>query len=157
MFHIYRDREYFSYQVDITRNDEVSGELGQRYTLYVRPHASLGRFVLTLTQLWESNATPNLYWFVAKFLKRKGSSQPRYYRPSSCSGKWREQMDCFMDFFKIKTGIEWQDRVLKQGTMPGSYFQYTPPVSWILWMVYRSILTCTGWWEARGETAPVQS
>lgn len=129
MFHIYRDREYFSYQVDITRNDEVSGELGQRYTLYVSLPLRFAGCVLNLAQLWESDAKPHLYWFVAKFLKRKGSSQPRYYRPSSCSGKWRDQMDCFMEFFKIKTGIEWQDRVLMQGTMPGSYFQYTPPVS----------------------------
>jgi hypothetical protein len=38
-------------------------------------------------------------------------------------------MDLFMDFFRIKTGIEWQDRVIGQGTMPSSYFQYSPPVS----------------------------
>lgn len=65
-------------------------------------------------------------------------------------------MNCFMDFFKIKTGIEWQDRVLMQGTMPGSYFQYNPPVSWILLRLGGSILTCIGWWEARRQAAPVQ-
>lgn len=80
-------------------------------------------------QLWESNAKPHLYWFTAKFLKRKGDSQPVYHRPSRCSGKWRHEMDLFMDFFRIKTGIEWQDRVLREKTMPGSFFQYSPPVS----------------------------
>lgn len=34
-----------------------------------------------------------------------------------------------MEFFRIKTGIEWEDRVLKEKTMPDSYFQYSPPVS----------------------------
>ncbi|KAH8122001.1 hypothetical protein FP744_10003232 [Trichoderma asperellum] len=111
LFHIYIDREFFSYQIDITRDDDEKGELGQRYTLY----------------LWESNAKPHLYWFTAKFIKKKGDSQPRFHRPSPCSGPWRREMDLFMDFFRIKTGIEWQDRVLKQNTMPNSFFQYSPP------------------------------
>ncbi|KAL6901717.1 hypothetical protein GGI43DRAFT_433761 [Trichoderma evansii] len=111
LFHIYIDREFFSYQIDITRDDNTKGELGQRYTLY----------------LWESNAKPHLYWFTAKFIKKKGDSQPRFHRPSPCSGPWRREMDLFMDFFHIKTGIEWQDRVLKQKTMPNLLFQYSPP------------------------------
>ncbi|OTA01588.1 hypothetical protein A9Z42_0019050 [Trichoderma parareesei] len=111
LFHIYTDRTFFSYQIDITRNDTETGDLGQRYTLY----------------LWESNAKPHLYWFAAKFIKKKGASQPSFHRPSPCSGPWRRQMDLFMDFFRIKTGIEWQDRVIGQGTMPSSYFQYSPP------------------------------
>ncbi|KAL7918925.1 hypothetical protein ACQKWADRAFT_330145 [Trichoderma austrokoningii] len=111
LFHIYIDREFFQYQIDITRDDDEKGELGQRYTLY----------------LWESNAKPHLYWFTAKFMKKKGDSQPSFHRPSPCSGPWRREMDLFMDFFRIKTGIEWQDRVLAQKTMPDSLFQYSPP------------------------------
>jgi hypothetical protein len=80
-------------------------------------------------QLWESNAKPHLYWFTAKFMKKKGDSQPSFHRPSPCSGPWRREMDLFIDFFRIKTGIEWQDRVLGQKTMPNSFFQYSPPVS----------------------------
>lgn len=39
LFHIYIDREFFQYQIDITRDDDEKGELGQRYTLYVsHPH-----------------------------------------------------------------------------------------------------------------------
>lgn len=34
-----------------------------------------------------------------------------------------------MEFFRIKTGIEWQDRVIGQNTMSNSFFQYAPPVS----------------------------
>lgn len=38
-------------------------------------------------------------------------------------------MDLFLNFFRIKTGIDWEDRVIKQGTTPLSAFQYAPPVS----------------------------
>jgi hypothetical protein len=33
-----------------------------------------------------------------------------------------------MDFFKKKTGIDWQDRVTLANTQPSAYFQYAPPV-----------------------------
>ncbi|KAJ4264890.1 hypothetical protein NW762_005133 [Fusarium torreyae] len=111
LYHLYRDRENFVYQVDLTRDDELTGEMGQKYTLC----------------LWESNAKPSLYWFTAKFLKRKGSSQPSYHRPSPHSGKWKLELSQFMDFFKKKTGIDWTDRVTLAHTMPSSYFQYAPP------------------------------
>lgn len=133
-FHIYSDRTFFSYQIDITRDDVETGELGQRYNLCVRHHQykkSLSNCSLTqnMLQLWESNAKPHLYWFTAKFMKKKGDSQPSFHRPSPCSGPWRQEMDLFMEFFRIKTGIEWQDRVVGQNTMSNSFFQYAPPVS----------------------------
>lgn len=34
-FHIYHDREFFAYEIDITRDDGERGEIGQRYTLSV--------------------------------------------------------------------------------------------------------------------------
>ncbi|KAL6414720.1 hypothetical protein AUP68_01252 [Ilyonectria robusta] len=110
-FHIYIDRDFFPYQIELTRDDEVAGEFGQKYTLC----------------LWESDAKPRLYWFTAKFLKKRGNSQPSYHRPSPCSGKWRAEMDLFMEFFRIKTGVDWEDRVIKMETMPTSFFQYAPP------------------------------
>ncbi|ATY63413.1 brct domain containing [Cordyceps militaris] len=111
LFHVYRDREFFPYKIDITRSDSDDGEFGQRYTL----------------TLWESNAKPHLYWFTAKFMRRKGDPNAGYHRPSPCSGKWRHEMNHFMNFFRIKTGIDWQDRVLLEGTTPLSSFQYSPP------------------------------
>ncbi|TQW00388.1 anthranilate synthase component II [Cordyceps javanica] len=102
LFHVYQDREFFRYQIDLTRNKSDDGEFGQRYTL----------------TLWESNAKPHLYWFTAKFMRRKGDLHAGYHRPSSCSGKWRHEMDLFKNFFRIKTGIEWQDRVLLEGGKP---------------------------------------
>ncbi|KAF4332534.1 hypothetical protein FBEOM_13665 [Fusarium beomiforme] len=111
LFHLYRDRHNFIYQVEITRDNSFTDEYGQKYYLC----------------LWESNAKPHLYWFTAKFLKHKGSSQPSYHRPSPHQGKWRAEMELFMAFFKKKTGIDWQDRVSLAQTMPSSYFQYEPP------------------------------
>ncbi|RBR03079.1 uncharacterized protein FIESC28_11806 [Fusarium coffeatum] len=110
-YHLYRDRLNFVYEIHITRDDEMTGEVGQKYTLY----------------LWESNAKPHLYLFAARFLKKKGSTQPSYHRPSPHEGPWRQEMDLFMDFFKKKTGIDWQDRVTLANTQPRAYFQYTPP------------------------------
>ncbi|OAQ99642.1 hypothetical protein LLEC1_03337 [Akanthomyces lecanii] len=117
LFHIYRDREFFKYQIDLTRNNSEDGEFGQRYTMTASPPDNL----------WESNAKPHLYWFTAKFMRRKGDPNAAYHRPSICSGKWRREMNLFMDFFRIKTGIDWQDRVLLEGTTPLSAFQYCPP------------------------------
>ncbi|KIL95272.1 hypothetical protein FAVG1_00008 [Fusarium avenaceum] len=110
-FHLYRDRENFVYEVDITRDDPGTGEPGQKYTLY----------------LWESNPKPHLYRFTTKFLKRKGSSQPSYFCPSPCEGKWRGEMNLFMDFFKKKTGVDWLDRITYAYTGLNASFQYTPP------------------------------
>ncbi|RDA90474.1 hypothetical protein CP533_3044 [Ophiocordyceps camponoti-saundersi (nom. inval.)] len=110
LFHLYRDRDLFSYNINLTRGGGDENE--ERYTLC----------------LWESNAKPHLYLFTAKFLKRKGDSQPSYHRPSRCAGKWLHEMNLFADFFRLKTGIEWQDRVLREKTMPSSLFHYAPPV-----------------------------
>ncbi|KOS19683.1 hypothetical protein ESCO_001375 [Escovopsis weberi] len=99
LFHIYHDREFFPYRIVLTREDQASGEPGQKYTLC----------------------------FAAKFVKKKAAGQASYYRPSACSGLWRVEMDRFMRFFRLKTGIAWEDRVSRQGTMAGSYFQYSPP------------------------------
>ncbi|KAG5813500.1 hypothetical protein H9Q71_003741 [Fusarium xylarioides] len=126
-FHLYRDRLNFVYQVDITRDNEFTGEFGQKYSLCASKTSRLTCLHTNNRQLWESNAKPHLYWFTAKFLKQKGSSQPMYHRPSSHEGKWRAEMELFMDFFKKKTGIAWEDRVSLAQTMPSSYFQYEPP------------------------------
>ncbi|PNY24566.1 Uncharacterized protein TCAP_05496 [Tolypocladium capitatum] len=135
LYHVYTDRDFFPYQIEITRDEEATGESVQRYTLSVSdlplPLTSSMRSsqhpANSTPQLWESNARPHLYWFTARFLKRKGDGQPSYHRPSRCSGKWRREMDLFMEFFRIKTGLAWQDRVLGEKTKPGSLFQYSPP------------------------------
>lgn len=82
-------------------------------------------------QLYKSNAKPHLYWFAAKYSRHKGA-QPLYYRETEHPTLWRRQMDAFMDFFKAKTDIDWEERLIRQGTTQAKYFQYTPPVSALL-------------------------
>lgn len=48
LFHIYHDRDFFSYQINITRDEESTGEQGQKYTLYVRPWQNTHRKTNTL-------------------------------------------------------------------------------------------------------------
>lgn len=79
-------------------------------------------------KLWASHAEPHLYHFTAKYLKKRGASKPTYWRPSPCAEEWRPQMNYFMQFFQIKTGIAWEDRVMDQGTKGPERFQYQPPV-----------------------------
>ncbi|KAI1772414.1 hypothetical protein F4818DRAFT_444239 [Hypoxylon cercidicola] len=111
LYHIYRDETYFSYEITITRDDEAAGNVGQKYILY----------------LWESNPKPHLYHFVTKFYKKSRDSRPIIYRPHETPGLLKRGLDEFKSFFYKKTGIHWDERISKQGTMPADKFQYQPP------------------------------
>ncbi|XXG96574.1 hypothetical protein Hte_002860 [Hypoxylon texense] len=111
LYHIYRDETYFSYEITITRDDEAAGNVGQKYVIY----------------LWESNAKPHLYHFVTKFYKKPRENRPIIYRPHDTPGLLKRELDDFKSFFHKKTGIEWDERIVKQGTMPADKFQYQPP------------------------------
>ncbi|KAK0623279.1 hypothetical protein B0T14DRAFT_171291 [Immersiella caudata] len=106
LFHVYYDETFFRYAVTIV-NEE-----GARYEM----------------TLYESNTSrPHLYWFSAKFYKRKGDSSPHYYRPSPCSGLfWREYVH-FETFFLKKTGIPWDKRLLRGWKGGKGKFWYEPP------------------------------
>jgi hypothetical protein len=80
----------------------------------IQPHQPNIPHITTNTpspQLYESNASPHLYWFVAKFFKRKGDSQPNYYRPSNSPGLFWREFGLFEHFFEKKTGIPWEKRL----------------------------------------------
>lgn len=62
-------------------------------------------------------------------MRKKGDSQPVYLRESPCSGMLKDEMARFKRFFKQKTDIDWDDRVVRQMTTSSDKFQYTPPVS----------------------------
>ncbi|TWU72610.1 hypothetical protein ED733_003802 [Metarhizium rileyi] len=117
LYRIFDDDLLFSYRVELTRLTRHGSETGletdqlEKYTLY----------------LYESRAKPPLYWFAVKYSKRKGGTQPYYYRETEYPTLWDTQMDAFMAFFKEKTGIDWSERIIRQATMPPTYFQYTAP------------------------------
>lgn len=78
-------------------------------------------------KLWESNATPRLYNFTAKFWKKRGDSNPAMYRAFDFGVKYDEALWAFKEFFYKKTNIYWKDRVTLAGTETTA-FQYCPPV-----------------------------
>ena len=80
-------------------------------------------------QLFESNAKPHLYWFAAKYLKKKGDSMPSFFRCSQTPGLFDREFAHFRFFFHKKTGITWDERLIKAGAMGERYFRYDPPVS----------------------------
>ncbi|KAH6624492.1 hypothetical protein B0J18DRAFT_478954 [Chaetomium sp. MPI-SDFR-AT-0129] len=114
LYHLYRDHTFFQYEVVITRDDEEAGILGERYIL----------------SLFESNnAKPRLYWFLAKYYKKKGDTQAKIHRPSHAPGLFAREFALFESFFRIKTGIPWEQRLLgvKGGEGRERVFRYQPP------------------------------
>ncbi|KAG5912938.1 hypothetical protein E4U53_005084, partial [Claviceps sorghi] len=111
LFRVHYDNCNFRYEVNLVRGNHLESGQNERYVLY----------------LFESNAKPPLFWFAAKYFRRKGDSQPAYFRPSNYSGPFDDELRHFKSFFQTKTGIEWEDRVTHYGVMPASFFTYTPP------------------------------
>lgn len=67
--------------------------------------------------------------FAVKHYKKKGDTQASFHRPSSTAQQFRHEFTLFKAFFKKKTGLDWNARIAKAGTMDRTYFQYEPPVS----------------------------
>ncbi|KAL2257371.1 hypothetical protein VTK26DRAFT_5745 [Humicola hyalothermophila] len=97
LYHLYRDQTFFRYNVVLTRDDEESGIQGERYILMIH----------------ESNAKPHLYWFVAKYYRRKGDTQAKVYRPSRSPGVFAREFAQFERFFLLKTGVPWAQRLIQ--------------------------------------------
>ncbi|KAL2155869.1 hypothetical protein VTH82DRAFT_611 [Thermothelomyces myriococcoides] len=112
LYHLYRDHTFFQYQVVITRDNEEAGIQGERYIL----------------SIFESNnSRPHMYWFLAKYYKKKSDTQPKIYRPSHAPGVLAREFALFESFFRIKTGIPWAQRLVKAGNTDKTYFRYQPP------------------------------
>ncbi|KAG7146349.1 hypothetical protein HYQ46_004850 [Verticillium longisporum] len=80
--------------------------------------------------LFQSFAKPTLYWFGVKYYKKDDGKRwllKAINRPSPCSRPFYTEFDKFKDFFRLKTGIAWHERITKAGTTERTYFQYTPP------------------------------
>ncbi|KAI0486846.1 hypothetical protein F4859DRAFT_510631 [Xylaria cf. heliscus] len=109
-WHPYRDSTNFQYQVELKRNDEESGNVGEKHQL----------------TLWESNAKPYNYRCTTMFTKRsknKGSPLEFHESPVDLETGFRE----FKKFFWKKTRVLWDDRIEKMGTTGLEHFQYQPP------------------------------
>ncbi|KAG6038765.1 hypothetical protein E4U41_003721 [Claviceps citrina] len=111
LFRVHYDNHNFRYEVNLVRENHCESGRRERYVLY----------------LFESKAKPPLFWFAAKYFRRKGDPRPAYFRQSEYSGPFDTEFDHFKTFFEAKTGIDWADRVTHYGVMPASHFTYTPP------------------------------
>ncbi|KAJ4292170.1 hypothetical protein N0V88_005799 [Collariella sp. IMI 366227] len=100
LYHLYRDYTFFPYEVLLTRDDK---------------------------EIYESNALPRLYWFVARYYKKKGDTQAKVHRPSYAPGVFAQEYELFKSFFQIKTGIPWAERLVRAGTTENLFFQCQPP------------------------------
>ncbi|KAI8634966.1 hypothetical protein F5Y19DRAFT_132158 [Xylariaceae sp. FL1651] len=109
-YNIYRDSTYFEYELVLTRNDEKSGNIGQKY----------------IVALWESVAKPHLYHCTAKYFN-KPRGKPVYWRPFEAPVVFEKGFGAFKKFFQQKTGISWDERITKVGTTGPDRFQYQPP------------------------------
>lgn len=74
---------------------------------------------------------PHLYFFAAKLYKKKGDAQPNYWKPSESPQSFWTEYNKFKDFFKLKTGVDWDQRLIETDVADRdlSLFRYTPPVS----------------------------
>jgi hypothetical protein len=77
-------------------------------------------------QLFESNAGPPHHFMTGCILSRS-HRQTTYYREHCHPMPFAEAFFYFKDFFRKKTGIEWDNR-LEAIKMPEDYFVYTPPI-----------------------------
>ena len=66
----------------------------------------------------------------ARYFKRPGDSQPAVHRfPENSPTFLGPVFDHFKHFFRLRTKIDWDDRVEKAGSRPAKDWQYRPPVS----------------------------
>ncbi|KAK4106743.1 hypothetical protein N658DRAFT_520225 [Parathielavia hyrcaniae] len=114
-YHLHRDHTFFQYEVALTRRVWVAKE-------------GVFQEERHLLSLYESNTgKPHLYWFVAKFYKKKGDSPSGFHRPSHAPGVFAREFAHFEYFFQEKAGIPWAERLVKAGTAGKDRFQYQPP------------------------------
>lgn len=101
---------------------------------FLSPSRVSVRIVLSLTymsnQIWESNGKPHHYQMTAKYYSKPRDSQPAIHRyPEEAPALFDRVFDHFKRFFRKKTGIDWDERLVKAGSQPKKYWQYKPPVS----------------------------
>ncbi|OHE96082.1 hypothetical protein CORC01_08619 [Colletotrichum orchidophilum] len=116
LFRIWKDKSSFEYKVDLFRTSEdEDGALHEKYELY----------------LFESHASkPHMYWFGAKLFHKKDDGkwhERGIERPNISSSLFKTEYARFRKFFELKTGIRWEDRVIKAGTREKILFSYSPP------------------------------
>lgn len=127
-FHVYRDQTGFEYEVVMTMISLFDKIKLEKYTLYVRP--ILERYCIfskaNIPQIFESNAFPKLYKWGAKY--NRGREKASFYREGCVIETYFDKAFLeFRNFFKNKTGIEWDQRCDGIIDDDATKFRYTLP------------------------------
>lgn len=102
-------------------------KLGETFTIYVRQGSStiIPKFSDTISQLFESNATPPRTYVVAKKYKRTGLPAVLYH-DKDVGKDFHTALAEFKSIFEDKTGVKWDQRLTQRGGNSQSYV-YRPP------------------------------
>ncbi|KAH8895113.1 hypothetical protein GQ53DRAFT_804686 [Thozetella sp. PMI_491] len=101
----YADLTHFIYDVKLLREKD-----GARYDL----------------SLFESIAQPPLYRVGVKFYRKKHAPALRWV-DDELPGSFQDHFEKFKHFFKVKTTVEWDHRLVKAGIANDDIFHYAPP------------------------------
>ncbi|KAI1359842.1 hypothetical protein F5Y08DRAFT_349280 [Xylaria arbuscula] len=107
-WHPWYDSTLFKYQILLTRVNIENGGMPEKH----------------LTTLWESNAKPRNYICTTQYTKARETLRGHF---PETPVHLDEALKKFKAWFKKKTGITWNERIDKAGTMGPEYFQYQPP------------------------------
>ncbi|KAI4164407.1 MAG: hypothetical protein LQ342_002054 [Letrouitia transgressa] len=136
-YHIYTDSTLFPYSVTLVRAN-IATNKSERYVLKVCPPGSI--FPITpnprartrlvdcpaqTLQLCESNDTPKAYTAYVNY-HTPGCPIITHILAPLGSG-WDTAFGAFKKFFKVKTSIEWDRRLLERGKMEEGKFWYLLP------------------------------
>ncbi|MCJ1398129.1 hypothetical protein MMC11_001326 [Xylographa trunciseda] len=149
-YHIYRDSTGFSYDITLARSDLTTNTNARYflkvssfpytinlftplypYTLPRRPRVPLPAPRTQCLQLYESHVSPSTYACFSSYSSPTAGTATHVLAPLGSS--FPLAMEQFMQFFKLKTKLEWKER---NGTLDSgseTAFVYTPPAEGEPW------------------------
>lgn len=155
-YHIYRDATGFAYDITLARSD-LTVNTNERYALkvssfphdevhiftplypYFLPHRSRVPLPAPRTQcvqLYESHISPSKFACFTNYSSPTAGTACHVLAPVGSS--FQLAVDHFMQFFKLKTKLEWKERngtMGSEGTGSKSAFVYMPPADGEPWGV----------------------
>ena len=149
-YHIYRDSTGFSYDIALARSD-LTSNTHTRYFLkvssfpysmnlstplypYILPRHSrvpLPAPRAQCLQLYESHIAPSKYACFSSYSSPTAGTATHVLAPLGSS--FALAIAQFMDFFKLKTKLEWKERNGTLGKDSETAFVYTPPAEGEPW------------------------
>lgn len=133
-FHVYVDQTGFRYEVPMTHitflNDDNNTVRTKKYTLYVSQLRSAASIAISTDvishQLFETNAFPYLYKWGARL--NDGKKKAAFHRDGCLiQMHFDKAFEGFRDFYRKKTGVNWDERCDGIVIDDETKFRYSPP------------------------------